>query len=59
MARYGYKCVNENCSECEVEVIITKPMMESDSEEYCEKCKYLLVRNYNGIGGIRTGDGFK
>ena len=51
--RYPYECVV-----CKTDVIIDKPMMESDRVEYCSKCENVLKRIY-GVGGIKTADGMK
>lgn len=55
---YPYVCRNEKCEAFEEVVDISKPMMESDREEKCEKCEALMERVYEAPS-IRTLDGYK
>jgi len=60
MARYNYKCINPECVNISIQVVVTKPMMESSNTEYCEVCKKELQRDYSGgSASIKTGDGVK
>ncbi len=54
---YMYNCKNSKCSVDTVSV--NKPMKDSSKDEYCDKCKILLTRNYNTGMSIKTGDGLK
>jgi predicted nucleic acid-binding Zn ribbon protein len=58
MAVYVYKCVNDECSEFEKKVDVSKPMSEVSAIELCEKCKHEMVRVYVSFSA-RTADGFK
>lgn len=59
MAIYEYKCDNEDCSEFNKSVSISKPMVESSREEHCEKCKEELKRVFSLSGHATFGDGYK
>ena len=55
---YPYECRNGDCLNFEVEVVIDKPMAESDKVEHCEKCNAELHRIYKSFGA-KTSDGYK
>jgi len=55
--RYPYKCKNEKCTYFNLEIVIDKPLTESNTSEYCRGCKKELKRVYSF--GAKTGDGFK
>jgi len=51
--RYPYECKS-----CNHEKMVSKPMSERDSDEYCENCGSLMVRKMSTIA-MKTADGFK
>ena len=59
MAIYVYKCVQGECDECNKEVNVSKPMMESSREEFCEVCQHEMHRVFTPSGIKTFGDGYK
>jgi len=61
MATYQYKCVNEECEECEKEKTFQIPMIEysEDKLPVCEKCKNKTKRIFSIAGHQTFSDGYK
>lgn len=61
MAKYEFKCINENCTEKEKIIEVSIPMSEYSEEKFpiCEKCNEKTVRIYSTFAHQTFGDGYK
>jgi predicted nucleic acid-binding Zn ribbon protein len=53
MPDYVYKCI-----ECDIQVVKTRSIIESEPQYNCEKCSVVLTRQYTPFSVQFNGKGF-
>jgi putative FmdB family regulatory protein len=53
MPDYVYKCI-----ECDIQVVKTRSIIESEPQYKCEKCNVVLTRQYTPFSVQFNGKGF-